>query len=95
MTLLELIESSTDSACIEPCWALLSFVTEQGAEEEENIDVGIVCKIFVRFSYEFDRHNSGLNSKKLAALKLFNMLKADKHSFNSQVGSSPVFEQQL
>lgn len=84
MTLLQLLDRTTDRACIEPSLALLSFVTEQ-AVEEENGDGGLVCDIVVRISCEFDRDDSGINSKKLAASTLFNILKAEEHSSSSQV----------
>jgi hypothetical protein len=82
--LLQLLEHIEDTACIEPSWALLSFITKQEVDEANNDD-GLVRKILALTSCEFDRDDSGIHSKKLAALTLFNMLKAEVHSFESQV----------
>lgn len=83
-TLLQLLARTEDLACLEPTWALLSFITKQDPQGEQQED-RIVRNILVEVSGVFDRGDSFSSSKKLAARTLHNMLKADEHSYDSKV----------
>jgi hypothetical protein len=85
MILLQLLKLCDDVKCYEPSWILLSTSTKQAMPPNEPSVDGFVRRILVGISTEFDREQTnGSNAKKLAALTLYNMLKAEEHSFDSR-----------
>jgi hypothetical protein len=91
MILLQLLKLCDDVKCHEPSWILLSSITKQAVEPNDPSVEGFVRRILVGISTEFDREQTnGSNAKKLAALTLYNMLKAEEHSL--EYHSSPAMD---